>query len=250
VSFPELIFYPSKALVTLVLPPIGLVLLAILALLLLKRWPRTAKATLWGSCLALLAMSLPIVSNGLTALVASDPLDEQQVRTAQAIIVLGGGLRRDTAEYEDTVSAATLERARYGAALAKRYGLPILVTGGQVYGGRPEAAVMGEVLQTEFGTPVKWIEDRSRHTGENLKFSETLLQKDELTRVLLVSHDYHMRRSLAHCARTHLHCIAAPVSSYSERKDSWIQWLPNVGSLQSSAMAIHELCGLVAIDWR
>ena len=46
-------------------------------------------------------------------------------------MILGGGLRRSAPEYGgDTLGRLTLERLRYGAMLAKRTGLPVMVSGG------------------------------------------------------------------------------------------------------------------------
>jgi uncharacterized SAM-binding protein YcdF (DUF218 family) len=156
---------------------------------------------------------------------------------------------RATPEYGDTVSTHSLLRVRYGAKLAKQFDLPVLVTGGVVYGGEPEAAVMATVMGDEFGVTPKWIEGRSRHTGENLRFSAELL-KPNIRRVLLVTEDFHMRRALAHCEAAGLICYSAPVSSSSRSSDSWIQHLPNAGALQQSYAALHELLGNMALRWR
>ena len=85
--------------------------------------------------LALLAW--PPASAVLTrAVEVSEPLDFARASEAQAVVVLGGGLRRDALEYGgDTLGTFTLERVRYGAHVAKRTGLPVLVTGGVVFTG-------------------------------------------------------------------------------------------------------------------
>ena len=50
---------------------------------------------------------------------------------AEAIVILGGGTRRNAPEYGgDTLGRLTLERVRYGAQVAKLTALPVLVTGG------------------------------------------------------------------------------------------------------------------------
>jgi uncharacterized SAM-binding protein YcdF (DUF218 family) len=249
-NFVDAIFYPTKILAALVLPPVGLILLALLALILLKRWPRTARATLWVSILSLLFLSLPVVSHGLVAAVEGPPFDQKTAPTAQAVMILGGGLIRATPEYGDTPSTHSLVRARYGARLAKQYRLPILVTGGQVYGGTPEAELMARSLADDFGVPVKWVETRSRHTAENARFSAALLKTDHIQRVLLVTEEFHMRRALAHCEAAGLICIPAPVSSESHASDSWIQQLPNPHSLAKSEQAIHEILGVMVLRWR
>ena len=248
-SFIDAIFYPSKVLVQLALPPTGFVLLALLALMLWRRWPRTAHTSLWLSVCGLLVFSLPVVSRGLVALLDAPPLERDAGKNAQAIVILGGGLMRATPEYGDTVSTHSLLRVRYGAKLAKQWKLPVLVAGGVVYGGEPEAAVMAAVLNDEFGVAPKWIEGRSRHTGENLRFAAEMI-KPTVRRVLLVTDDFHMRRALAHCEAAGLICYSAPVTSSSRTTDSWIEQLPNAGALRQSSLALHELLGNIALRWR
>jgi uncharacterized SAM-binding protein YcdF (DUF218 family) len=162
---------------------------------------------------------------------------------------LGGGIIRDTPEYGDTLSAPSLARTRYGAKLAKEFKLPILVTGGQVYGGEPEAEVMAATLANEFGMPARWIEKRSRNTAENARFSAALLQADKIRTVILVTDESHMRRALAHCEAAGLLCYSAPVSITGHDSDSWMQQLPTAGAMQTSAMALHELLGNLVLKW-
>jgi uncharacterized SAM-binding protein YcdF (DUF218 family) len=158
-------FLATKTITALVLPPTGLFLLVLLALLFTKRWPVIARLTLWFSFSCLILLSLPIVARGLVALLDAPPLDTKGAKSAGAIVVLGGGLLRATPEYGDTLSSYSLARTRYGAKLAKEFQLPLLVSGGQVYGGQTEAEVMAAVLAYEFGVPVRWVEKRSRNTA-------------------------------------------------------------------------------------
>lgn len=245
----DILFFTTKVLTQLILPPTSLLLLALIALLLLKRWPRSARIALWASLVSLLLLSTPRVSSALNATLKVPAMDKQTAASAQAIMILGGGLKRNTAEYGDTPSTYSLERIRYGAKLARDYRLPVLVTGGQVYGGRPEAELMAETLNREFGVHVRWVENRSRDTHENLRFSAAVFKGEHIQRVILVTHDNHMRRALAECQLTYLQCYAAPVSSFGSR-DSWIEELPNAGALRSSALSIHELLGNLAMIFR
>lgn len=245
----EFVFLASKLLVQLILPPTGLLIVAIVALLLLKRWPLFARIALWSSVCCLVLLSSPWVAAKLMNSVFVPPMDKAGMNQAQAIMILGGGLTRGTREYGDTPSTHSLQRIRYGAKLAREYKLPVLITGGQVYGGRPEADVMADTLSNEFGVPVMWIENRARHTGENARFSAQLLQKEHVNKVILVTHDYHMRRALAHCKAAGLVCLPAPVTSIGVQ-DSWIEQAPTAGALQTSAMAIHELLGNLAVGLR
>jgi uncharacterized SAM-binding protein YcdF (DUF218 family) len=242
-------FLLIKLLTALVMPPMSLLLLALLALMLIKRSPTISRMALWFSIACLFLLSLPIVSHGLVALLDAPPLDAKGAKAAQAIMILGGGLIRETPEYGDTLSAPSLARTRYGAKLAKEFKLPILVTGGQVFGGQPEAEVMAATLASEFGVPPRWIEKHSRNTAENARFSAELLQADKIRTVILVTDNTHMRRALAHCEAAGLLCYSGPVSIASHVSDSWIEQLPNAGAMQTSSVALHELLANLILKW-
>jgi uncharacterized SAM-binding protein YcdF (DUF218 family) len=249
-SFIDLIFYPTKFIAQLILPPTGPLLLALLALASLTRWPKTARAALWLSVVSLLLLSTPLIATGLVVLLDAPPLSARAGKEAQAILVLGGGLIRATPEYGDTPSHASLTRARYGAKLAKQFNLPVIVSGGTVYGGRAEADVIAEMLRTEFGVTPRWVEGKSRHTAENARFSAEMLKQDHIRKVILVTDELHMRRSLAHCEASGLICYPAPVTYSTRQRDSWIEQLPSAGALQTSSYALHELLGNMALRWR
>lgn len=247
----DFLFLLSKFATALVMPPTSLLILAVVALLLLNRWPRIARTTLWLSISCLLLLSLPVVARGLITLLDAPPLDMKGAKNAQAIMILGGGIIRDSKNYGgDTLSNASLTRTRYGVKLAKELQLPILVTGGQVYGGQPEAQLMAGVLATEYAVPARWVEVRARHTGENAAFSAELLKKDHIRKVVLVTHSGHMRRALAHCEAAGLICYSAPLDGVGSAPDSFMQQLPNASALQTSAEALHEFLGILVLSWR
>src|SRR5262252_333119 len=150
----------------LLLPPTGFLLLAAVGLGAQRRFPRAGRTLAAGAIILLLAISMPVVADHLTDLVdTSTAFQRSNADGAQAIVVLGGGIRRDAPEYGgDTLGILTLERVRYGARLARLTGLPVLVSGGSVHGGVPEATPMREALESEFGIRVRWAEERSRTT--------------------------------------------------------------------------------------
>lgn len=247
----DALFYPGKVIAQLILPPTGFVLLALVAVFFLKRWPRAARTTLWASLGMLLILSLPATARGLMRLLDTPTLDLGAVRSqAKAIMVMGGGLTRATPEYGDTLSPASLRRVRYGAKLAKELDLPLLVTGGQVFGGTPEAEVMADVLSSEFGVAPKWVENRSRNTVENARLSAEIFRREGVDAVVLVTDTAHMRRGLRHCRAEKLICIPAGVSVMGRASDSWIEQLPNAVALQNSSYALHELLGNLAATLR
>src|SRR6185295_16851084 len=162
------LFAAKKALAALVLPPTGPLLLALVGLALLGRRPRLGRVLAWAGVVVLLALSLPVVSHLLLRSLQASVLNLQRIGDAQAIVILGGGVRRNAPEFGgDTLGRLTLERVRYGALVARTTKLPVLVSGGAVYGGSTEAALMKRALEQEFDVQVRWAEERSRDTRSN-----------------------------------------------------------------------------------
>jgi uncharacterized SAM-binding protein YcdF (DUF218 family) len=238
------LFIAKKLLTALVLPPTGPLLIAVLGLALQKRWPGLGRGLAWAGVLAIAALSAPIMSHALLRSLADEPpLDFARAANAQAIVILGGGIRRSAAEYGgDTLGRLTLERVRYGALVARQTKLPVLVTGGVVYGGTPEASLMKDALEREFGIGVRWTEAKSRNTHENAVGSAEILAAAGVRHVILVAHSFDMRRTKAEFNAAGLAVTAAPTSIPAAMvMDSPLEWLPSVSSLQGSYYALYEL---------
>ena len=230
------------------LPPTGLILLALLGLSLYRRFPRTGRAMAWGSVLLLLVLSMPAVSGALLrGLETAPPFDIAHAADARAIVIIGGGKRRHAAEYGgDTLGELALERVRYGAVIARLTHLPILVSGGSVYGGETEAKLMQEALEREFGQPVQWLEARSRTTHENALRSAEILRGAGIRRVILVAHNFDMRRAAAEFADAQIETIPAPTGGSFEHPDSPLDFLPSMSGLRGSYYALYEISANIA----
>ena len=145
-----LLFSLKKIVAALVLPPLAPLLLIVAGLvLLLLRRPRTGHTLAWLGVAATVFFSSGYTVNWLArTLEPPTPISADELARAQAIVILGGGRRHYAPEYEggETVNSRTLERIRYGALLARRSRLPVLVSGGNPTGNRPEATLMSEVM--------------------------------------------------------------------------------------------------------
>jgi uncharacterized SAM-binding protein YcdF (DUF218 family) len=233
-----------KVLGAIVLPPIGPLLLVVAGALVLRRWPRLGRGLVWSGIAVLALLSTGLVARGLLWAVDVSPvLRLEDARSAQAIVILGGGVRRDAVEYGgDTVGRLSLDRVRYGARVARVTGLPVLVTGGSVWGDTAaEGVVMREVLEREFGVPVKWVESRSRNTHQNAVRSAAILKPEEVKRVVLVAHGFDMRRAIAEFEAAGLEVVPAPTFVPSSTPLELADFVPNVAALQASYYALYEL---------
>jgi uncharacterized SAM-binding protein YcdF (DUF218 family) len=227
----------------LLLPPTGQLLLSVLGLGLRPRFPRLGAGLAWAGVLSLLLLAVPAVAELLLrALDSSPPFTVERATGAQAIVILGGGKRRDAQEYGgDTLSSLTLERVRYGARVARLTGLPILVTGGAVYGGEAEAKLMRESLRSEFGINVSWVEDHSRTTHENAMLSAAILRGAGIQRVVLVAHSFDMLRASAEFAAAGVATVPAPIGIPSSKPNTAFDFLPSMSGLQTSYYAVYEI---------
>ena len=236
----------------LVLPPTGPLLVAALGLGAGLRWPRFGRALAIAGVSTLLVLSIPAVSVLLQRSVdTSPPLDLKRAETAQAIVILGGGIRRNAAEYGgDTLGRLTLERVRYGAVVARRTGLPVLVSGGSVFGGTLEATLMRDSLEREFNVAVRWSEERSRDTHENAVRSAEILRAAGIDRVVLVAHAFDMPRATAEFAAQGIATIRAPTGIPPRELDEPLMFVPSLAGLTGSYYALYEILGNLVLAIR
>lgn len=233
-----------------IMPPGINILLILLGLLFIRRFYRSGQILMLVGFASLIILSLPITKQGLFTLLESHPaLSKAQLArpSAQAIVILGGGMTPNTPEFggDDSINAFALERVRYGAYLHKKTGLPILVTGGQVFNDfTPEGKVMQKTLLQSFNTPTRWIENKSKNTMENAIFSQSMLTKDKVTRIYLVTQAWHMPRAVTAFRNTGLDVIPAPLGF--ESRDTTLDFrdfLPNAHTLARTNLWAHEVLG-------
>ena len=237
------LLWVKAVLKTLVLPPTGPLLLSLLGIALLRRAPRLGRTLAAVAIAGLLVLSIPAVAAFLVTFVdTSVAFDPQAAKTAKAVVILGGGTRHNAPEYGgDTLAPLTLERVRYGARLARLTGLPVLVSGGTVLAGEPEATLMATALEGEFGVPVRWIEPRSRTTHENAVQTAAMLKRDGIDRIVLVTHMFDTRRATAEFEAQGLHVVIAPTGGSGTAEGAVLNWMPSMPGLTRSYYATYEL---------
>jgi uncharacterized SAM-binding protein YcdF (DUF218 family) len=238
---------PNYAAAALLLPPVGLLLLALLGLALLPRRRRLGIALCTFSVVALLICSMPVVALALMRSLEAAPLADARAAKAQAIVILGGGRNRSALEYGGvTVSAFALGRLRYGARLARETGLPVLVTGGQPDGeGPPEAQLMRGILENELNVPVRWSEGASRTTRDSARLVAAQLEPQGIRRILLVTDAWHMPRALPEFARHGFDPVPAPMGYIGARPFNAYQLVPTADSLRLTHIALREWLGML-----
>jgi uncharacterized SAM-binding protein YcdF (DUF218 family) len=231
---------------TLALPPTGFVVLIVAGLLLRGQWYRFGRRLTWASLIALILFGMPVVSYSmLLALETGLPLQPPADHPPQAIVVLGAEVIRAHQEKLGLrPGLLTLDRLRTAAAVHRRTGLPILVTGGTTQPGTaPIGLVMEQSLKDDFQTAPRWVEDKATDTWENAHFSADILRAQGITSIYLVTHSWHMRRALVAFRGTGLTVTAAPTSFDDPLGLDIDDFLPRASGWQTGYFAIHEWVG-------
>jgi uncharacterized SAM-binding protein YcdF (DUF218 family) len=240
-------FISVKALSSALLPPLNLLLLAVLGLLLLIFRRTTGLTVLAASVAGLFLLSMPAVGTTLAALLEHRSVDGDEILgDAQAIVILGGGSYAAAPEYGgDTVGAVTLERVRWGARLHRLSGLPILVSGGSPFATRTsEAAQMKIALNQDFRTDVKWMEEKSFNTFESARYARQQLAGAKIDRIALVTHAMHMPRARLVFEQAGFRVIEAPTGFSTLRPPGILNFLPSSQGLELSRAFLYEVIGL------
>jgi len=239
----------------LLLPPLPFYLLIVAGLIWARRDRRKGLALASVSLGVLIVLSMPLVAGFFLRTLQSEPalvLDELDDGGAEVIVCLGGDQNPYAEEYDgSTVGLLTLERLRFAAVLSRRTSLPVLVSGGRLKrGDRSLAKMMEEALRIDFGVEVQWIEERSSNTLANARQTAALLREAGKSRILLVTHAWHMPRARACFDAQGLEVVPAPMGFRLRPRPDAGDFVPSAKGLQESTYALYEWLGRVWYELR
>lgn len=255
----------KPVLTALVLPPVPLLLLALVGARLIPArrglgWTCVllSVAAIWASCTTTVGEAL------LRALVHPPPALapakiaelKRQAGPRTTIVVLGGGRDLQAPEYgTSTLTRTSVERLRYGLWLSRETGLQIGFAGGIGHGGEPgpsEADLARRIAERDFGRRLAWTEGESRDTNENALRAMAVLAPMEIERIVLVTHGYHMPRAIAAFERAaslrprSVEIIPAPLGMGAFVPPHADGWLPSPAGFEMTRLALHEWLGRLA----
>lgn len=231
----------------LVLPPGGPLLLGLLGLLVWWRRPRLGFALCAASIVSLWLLATPLVSDVLArAAEGYPPLDPTHLTPAQAraqaIVILGGGVRRNAPEVGGDAPSAHVDlRLLEGAKIARATHLPVLLSGSA-----RETRAMNRFMQEDLQVPVSWVDGASDDTHENALFSARILRQQGIDRIILVTSSAHMVRAAAEFSAAGLEVTAAPAEMWTLDERGALAFVPSVLALDRSHMALYEWAGRMA----
>jgi len=235
------------------LPPGINCFIILLGLLIISHWRTAGMLLIILGLMSLWLLSTPIVAYHFVNLLQNQYpiLNDQELthpKSRYAILVLGGG---DAVEVEygnkHTVSDYTLHRVKYAAFLHQKLKLPIIVSGGKAEGAmESDAALMSQQLQEAFQIKADFLENQSMTTADESKLIAPLLKEQHLDGVYLVTHAWHMPRSVYIFQCAGINVIPSPMGHYHYgRGFALLSYLPNIDALYASTLAMHEWIGLV-----
>ncbi|QLB20318.1 hypothetical protein A6B43_01550 [Vespertiliibacter pulmonis] len=247
-------FELTKIITAIVLPPFNVLILWLFSLLLhYLNWRRLSYFITFLGIGILYIFSIPYTSQKLQdSLITEDNLSLSDYRSAQAIVLLGGGLRDSKELYAKlATNSIAIERVRYAAFLQKSTQLPLLITGSSP-NGTSEAGVMAQELQQFFGVPTKWIEEKAKTTKENAQFSHQILAKLGIKKIVLVTNQWHMQRAKLLFERQGFDVLPASVGAGITPETYGLNvmyFIPQSGALHSNMLALKEWIGYWKEKW-
>ena len=229
------------------LPPLSLIVLGVAGVLFLKNYPVLGKFLIISTFILFYILSIPIFAERALQTLEVPTRSNSEINKAQAIVILGSGTYIEAPEYGGhTVDQYGLERVRYGAYLHRHTGKPILVTGGDLLGiGSSEAEQMKSVLENEFHVPVEWSENNSRDTRENADNSFSVLRKNKITHIALVTHAWHMLRATREFERAGFKVTPASTAYVTQRNKNLFSFIPSADAFSKSRLFIRESVGIL-----
>lgn len=237
-----------KIITAIILPPFNVLILLFFALLFQTlQWHKLRNFCAVIAIAVLYVFSIPYTSQKLEQyLITEDNLSLNEYKSAQAIVLLGGGIRDNKEIYSKiAVSSMGLERMRYAAYLQKNTELPLLITG-SASNGNPEATFMAKELETFFNVPTKWLETKAKNTQENLEFSREILLQANVKKIILVTHQWHMPRAKLLFERAGFEVLPASIGngivpeSYALHT---LHFIPQAGALNTNSNLLREYIG-------
>lgn len=249
--------FAEKLLSSFMLPP-GIF---IMVMLFLSIWVlRQQKHQVIGGGILLIALIMYVTSIPIFACYINNALSHTYQRqlppkdVQSAAVVLAGGVSEDENGRPFQPSITTMERLYAAVKLSKEHPSCkfLIMSGCDTYNESimPVAVVMRNAAKTMDCRAEIVVEDKSRNTDENLKYSAEIVRELGIKHVLIVTSNLHIKRAMDFAYQympDGVKLYAYP-SGGSEKQDAKLtpeMFLPDVNELSMSCVGIKELIGSV-----
>ncbi len=249
-------FFVVSKIFWMIASPVDLLLIGALlgALLCFGRHARFGRWLALAGILILFAVAVSPIGEELVA-----PLEDRFPQPAadlappEGIIVLGGALDDEASRARgQTVFDVNGERLTEAVILARRFPQArIVYTGGSssLTGVVSTEALQAKKFMAALGVAPEriTIEDKSRNTDENARFSAAILHPQSSQRWLLVTSAFHMPRAMGLFEKAGFHVIAYPVGFHTLGPGYSLRWdFDPASNMRAFELAVHEWIGLAA----
>lgn len=130
------------------------------------------------------------------------------------IIMLGGGAMPDSPDVDGVgaLCSSPANRLLTAVRLQRKLGVPILLSGGQVYEDTGAEAKIARRILIDLGVPEEQIlvETRSINTTQNARYSAEILRAQDLTQPILVTSAFHMKRAVLNFKKQGIDVVPYP----------------------------------------
>lgn len=130
------------------------------------------------------------------------------------IIMLGGGAMPDSPDVDGVgaLCSSPANRLLTAVRLQRKLGVPILLSGGQVYEDTGAEAKIARRMLIDLGVPEEQIlvETRSINTTQNARYSAEILRAQGLTHPILVTSAFHMKRAVLNFKKQGIDVVPYP----------------------------------------
>ena len=130
------------------------------------------------------------------------------------IIMLGGGAMPDSPDVDGVgaLCSSPANRLLTAVRLQRKLGVPILLSGGQVYEDTGAEAKIARRMLIDLGVPEEQIlvETRSVNTTQNARYSAEILRAQGLTQPILVTSAFHMKRAVLNFKKQGIDVVPYP----------------------------------------
>lgn len=245
--------------------PLGLITILLLFALFLNNKTRLQKRILSLALVILWLSGSDFVANSLARSLEWRYLLPNDFSTAEAIVLLGGGIYPPNYPRKIPDLNQSGERILFAAWLYKEKKAPIVVVSG---GNLPwvdlqttEADGMKQLLEI-MGVPENniWVESNSTNTYENAINSKNLLQKHGINKILLVTSGIHMPRSVMTFEKQGFIVVPAPTDFNATQASSstiqnkivkaLTQIFPSPDNIDVTTRVLKEYLGIIVYRLR
>ncbi len=225
-------------------PPTIFIVLCLLGPLVALVYRRAGLSVALVSGACLFAAATPALASYLLRQVEAGIPEDADLAVAQAIVVLGDDLRVARGSDHDELGPASLQRVVYAVAAYRNLHKPLAVSGGAIDRAHQSlASLMRDMLESDFGIPVTWTEDKSQTTWENAAFTARLLLPAGIKRVVVVTASADLPRVLWSFRASGLEPQGWPVPRTAPIWNEFLDFMPSLNALRNSFHAFHEMIG-------